>query len=154
MTKWTKQDIVRAFTEIKDFRGRCNYLDDTGWELLGEGAWKTVYGHDEADFVVKLQKSFSVKCKEGMEEVENSMTAPLEIAVYLVPVDQHDEYQLQHRVHTGCTCKESGCPGFITGMADSPGGINHGHESDGTLVIWDYGQSRQWYYLLVEQGAA
>jgi hypothetical protein len=123
---------------------REKYLKDNGWQLIGAGCWKDVYGRDDADFVVKIAVDYSYP--NGMREHTNFKTAPAHIKPFLLPLLTWGEgFQIQERIVLR-PCPDD-CPGVISGMADSASDdekCNHTHAEDGTLIIMDYGQETQW----------
>jgi hypothetical protein len=137
VTMWARYDV------------RSNMLLAAGWQEIGRGAFKRVFGRNDVDFVVKV----FIDCY-GCNEVANYKNAPASIKPYLLPILEHDAgWMVQKRVKTiqhlsweeqVTFCKKHNCPGSVEGVDDS-GGNNHTHAEDGTLIIFDYGQSCQWY---------
>lgn len=131
--------------EIHEFLSEYCYhdqvLEELGFEIIGRGAWKFVYGRDDCPFVVKLHGRNPY---EGADEVANYNTAPAHLKPFLVPVRQGPGFQTQRRVELR-ECSKRGC--YVEGMYDSDSGHgkwNHTHDEHGNFVIIDYGQPSQW----------
>lgn len=114
-------------------------LKSLGFEYVGQGSFKEVFGHPKCDFVVKL-----LHMDEGANEVKNYEVAPATVKPFLVPVlFSGNRVQIQRRAYASLTCNQCGCDCWIPGVEDSHAG-NHVHDENGAPVIFDYGQTVQW----------
>jgi hypothetical protein len=149
--------LIRALNAIPQMWGREEKLESDGFVRIGAGCFKTVYGHPEHNFVVKVHDATDEYGYGGTYEVENYKRAPEHLKPHLLRVIQCRGFQIQKRVELR-ECPST-CPGEIDGMTDSWSSDekrNHSHDLDGNLVIMDYGQRNQWdpYYRAAKVNAA
>ena len=129
--------VSNTFALLTDNEVRKEWLTEMGFVYTGCGSFKTAYRNEEWGIVVKLVHNSSGAC-----EAQNYETAPEGARPHLLPLLDHgrgyqvQEYVVRHKCPPSCT-------GWVQGVHDSDT-RNHTHMEDGTLVIWDYGQTNQW----------
>lgn len=145
-------DTLNAMRSVDDDRTDefeiMDWLDANHFRRVGTGGFKSVFKQDGSDFVVKVSHNGH---GAGDHEVDNILDAPTEIMAFILPVWQGNGFQIQDAVTMRFCPDPDECGRLLSCMHDSASSWrdvtlphNHTHDADGTLQIYDYGQSVQW----------